>query len=193
MKIVIGLGNPGLVYRGTRHNAGATALQAFAKKHRFVFKSDRSFKSLIAEKGRGPEAVCLALPQTFMNLSGEAVVLIARRKGIAPADLLVVYDDVALPLGHLRARPAGSAGGHNGLASVIEHLKTAEVPRLRLGVGRGDDRIDLRDHVLSRFSRQEAPEVRRMVDRAAEAIDVWISQGIQPCMNLFNTKGTGEE
>lgn len=193
MKIVIGLGNPGLVYRGTRHNAGATAVGAFAKKQGLVFKSHRSFKSLIAEERSAQPPVLLVLPQTFMNSSGDAVALILRNKNIASQDILVVYDDVALPLGSLRVRPSGSAGGHNGLASVIDRLKTTQIPRLRIGIGRGDERVDLRGHVLSRFTRQEAPEVRRTIGRAAEAIDRWISQGIQPCMNLYNTKETREE
>jgi PTH1 family peptidyl-tRNA hydrolase len=193
MKIVIGLGNPGLAYRGTRHNAGATAVGAFAKSHGFVFKSNRSFKSLVAEKKAADPVVLLVLPQTFMNLSGDAVTLVLRNKNIPPEDVLVVYDDVALPLGSLRIRPSGSAGGHNGLASVIDRLKTTEIPRLRIGIGRGDEHVELKGHVLSRFTRVEAPVVRRTIERAADAIDLWISQGIQPCMNSFNTKETREE
>ena len=136
---------------------------------------------------RGPHAqVMLAKPLTFMNLSGHAVVGLAQYFRIAVADVLIVTDDVNLPLGRLRARPAGSDGGHNGLRSIIEQLGTEGVPRLRLGVGRGDLRRDLADHVLAGFDDAERDVIRVAVDRAADAVALFVSDGIEPVMNRFN-------
>jgi len=126
-----------------------------------------------------------AKPLTFMNASGEAVGALLRYFKIDPADLLVIVDEVQLPLGKLRARARGSAGGHNGLKSIIAHVGE-EFARLRLGVGRGDERRDLADHVLSRFEADEAPEVERMIARAADASETFIASGIAVVMNQFN-------
>jgi peptidyl-tRNA hydrolase, PTH1 family len=131
------------------------------------------------------EPVLVVKPTTFMNLSGQAVGEIVRYYRIAVADALIVLDEIQLPLGRLRARARGSAGGHNGLRSVIEHLGP-EVPRLRLGVGRGDARRDLADHVLARFDAEEAAEVERMIARAADAAEVFVAEGIAAVMNRFN-------
>ena len=129
--------------------------------------------------------VLLAKPLTFMNPSGQAVGELARYFKIEPADLLVVVDEVQLPLGKLRARARGSAGGHNGLKSIIAHLGD-EFARLRIGVGRGDARRDLADHVLARFDKDEAAEVERMTTRAADAAEMFITSGIAAVMNAFN-------
>ena len=137
-------------------------------------------------RGRvGPEAVLLALPQTYMNASGEAVRALCQKHDVDPSDLCVVVDEIALPLGTLRMRARGSAGGHNGLKSIIAHLGD-EFPRLRIGVGRGDQRRDLADHVLATFDKDEAAEVARMITRAADAAETFIASGIEAVMNGYN-------
>ena len=130
--------------------------------------------------------VWLVEPLAFMNLSGEAIGGLARYYRIDPADLLVICDDVALPLGRLRVRGEGSDGGHNGLKSVAAHLGTSAYPRLRIGVGRGDERRDLADHVLSRFEADERDRMASAVERAADAVEVWVESGLEPAMRTYN-------
>ena len=142
------------------------------------------FDALVA-RIRGVDPVLLAKPLTFMNSSGEAVGALLRYFKIEPVDLLVIVDEVQLPLAKLRTRARGSAGGHNGLKSIVEHLGT-DFARLRVGVGRGDDRRDLADHVLARFDRDETEAVERMTTRAADAAEVFITSGIEAVMNQFN-------
>lgn len=142
--------------------------------------------ALVARTGGPAAPLLLVKPLTFMNLSGEAVGALARYYRVAPADLLVVTDDVHLPLGRLRARSGGSAGGHNGLKSVSQHLATDEFPRLRVGVGRGDERRDLADHVLSRFDPDEQAAIEQAVARAADAVEMFVAEGIAAVMNRFN-------
>jgi PTH1 family peptidyl-tRNA hydrolase len=188
MKAIIGLGNPGPKYHGTRHNVGFAVLDELAKRAAVNFES-APVEALVA-RWRGEDIVLLAKPMTFMNASGEAVGGLLRYFKIDPADLLVVVDEVQLPLAKLRARARGSAGGHNGLKSVIAHIGE-EFSRLRLGVGRGPEAAggrarDLADHVLSRFDPDERAEVDRMIARAADAAEVFVAGGIAPVMNQFN-------
>jgi PTH1 family peptidyl-tRNA hydrolase len=136
------------------------------------------------------EPLLVAKPLTFMNRSGDAVAALSRYYDIAPADLLVVVDEVALPFGRLRARPRGSAGGHNGLKSVIDRLGTTEFSRLRLGVGRGDARRDLADHVLSKFETDEQPVLEELITRAADAAEMFAVEGIEKVMNTYNPGAT---
>jgi PTH1 family peptidyl-tRNA hydrolase len=136
----------------------------------------------------GADPLILVKPTTFMNASGEAVRDVAAFYKIAPQDLLVVVDEVQLPLGRLRLRPSGSAGGHNGLKSVVQYLGT-EFPRLRIGVGRGDARWDLADHVLSRFEKDEREIIDRAISRAADAVETFVSEGVLAAMNRFNAAG----
>ena len=187
-KLIVGLGNPGLSYGLTRHNAGAEAVLNFAKKNKFIFKADRSLKSLIAEKMFQGHAVYLLLPQTFMNLSGEAVLALARKKRIDTAHMLIVCDDVALVPGEIKIKPRGSAGGHHGLASVIEHLGTIEVARLRIGIGRPETGASLSDYVLSPFSKPERLLLKKILRDVPQAFETWILEGIDHCMNRFNGK-----
>lgn len=186
IKLIVGLGNPGAAYKKTRHNAGALAVEKLAGKNRFLFKRNRSFKSLIASGKIQGESACLALPQTFMNLSGEAVALLMRKKRILPEDILVVCDDAALPLGTFKVKAGGSDGGHNGLASIIEKLGTKDFPRLRLGIG--GTQGDLSDYVLSSFKKDEEPVMREALDKSVEIMETWLAQGIDTCMNRFNRK-----
>ena len=183
MKLIVGLGNPGGKYRGTRHNIGFAVVDELARRGRVEFDS-APVEALVA-KVRGAEPVLLAKPMTFMNASGEAVAGLTRYYRIEPADLLVVVDEAQLPLGKLRARARGSAGGHNGLKSVIAHLGE-QFARLRIGVGRGDQQRDLGDHVLARFEADEAAEVERMTTRAADASEMFITSGIEAVMNAYN-------
>jgi len=187
MKLVAGLGNPGDKYRGTRHNVGFDVVDLVAQRHGLIFDDWKSI-GLLADWRRADDRVLLMKPLSFMNLSGGA--LVAVRAFFKPDDVLVVCDDVNLPLGRLRARSSGSEGGHNGLKSVAEMLGTIEYPRLRVGVGRGDDRRDLADHVLARFDPDELRGVDDAVTRAADAVEMWISEGLSKVMNTFNRDET---
>jgi PTH1 family peptidyl-tRNA hydrolase len=184
VKLIVGLGNPGAKYRGTRHNIGFAVLDELAARRQVSFES-APVDALIA-KVRGADEVLLAKPLTFMNASGEAVGALLRYFKIEMADLLVVVDEVQLPLGKLRARVRGSAGGHNGLKSIVAHAGEA-FSRLRIGVGRGDPRRDLADHVLTRFDADEGAEVERVTSRAADAAEMFVTSGIGAVMNGFNS------
>jgi PTH1 family peptidyl-tRNA hydrolase len=184
VKAIVGLGNPGPQYKGTRHNVGFDVVDELASRASIGFESAPA-EALIAKWRRPDEAILLVKPLTFMNLSGQAVGELARYFKIEVADLIVVVDEVHLPLGKLRARSRGSAGGHNGLKSVIAHIGD-DFARLRLGVGRGGTQRNMADHVLSRFEKDEAGEVERMTKRAADAAEMFITSGIEAVMNAFN-------
>jgi peptidyl-tRNA hydrolase, PTH1 family len=181
--LIVGLGNPGAKYRDTRHNIGFAIIDEVARRAGVDFDAAPA-EALIA-KIRGVEPVLLAKPLTFMNESGRAIAELSRYYKVEIAQLLVVVDEVQLPLAKLRARPRGSAGGHNGLKSIIEHLGT-DFSRLRAGVGRGDSRRGLADHVLARFESDEKAEVARMTTRGAEAVEMFITSGIEAVMNAYN-------
>src|SRR6185436_8831083 len=185
VKLVVGLGNPGRKYAGTRHNVGFDVLDLLAARHRLEWESAPA--EALAAKWRVRSAL-LAKPLTFMNLSGQAVGDLLRFYKIDFADLVVVVDDVNLELGRLRARPGGSAGGHNGLKSLIGLLGTDQFARLRVGVGRGDARRDLADHVLAKFDADERSVVEETVGRAADAVELFLDEGIGPVMNRFNRR-----
>jgi|TARA_B100000809_G_scaffold144039_1_gene141590 PTH1 family peptidyl-tRNA hydrolase len=185
VKLIVGLGNPGDRYRGTRHNVGFDVVDLVAKRRGLVFGSCAVDALLARERGLGA-TVMLAKPTTYMNLSGVAVRDLCHYYRIDQGELLVVADDVNLPLGKLRARRHGSDGGHNGFGSIIEVLSTAKFDRLRLGVGRRDDRSDLADYVLDRFSQEERKEIDCAIERAAFAIDVFLEHGTDTMMEQFN-------
>jgi PTH1 family peptidyl-tRNA hydrolase len=189
MKLVVGLGNPGRRYAGTRHNVGFDVLDLLAGRHRLEWESAPA--EAVVAKWRAA-SVLLVKPLTFMNLSGYAVGELLRFYKIDIQDFLIVVDDVNLDLGRLRARASGSAGGHNGLKSIIAALGTEEFARLRVGVGRGDARRDLADHVLATFDPEERTEVAEAVGRAADAAELFVAEGIAPVMNRFNRKEDGE-
>lgn len=185
MKLVAGLGNPGRQYAGTRHNVGFDVIDQLTRRHRVALEA-APVNAMFGKWRRDAEVVLLVKPLTFMNLSGEAVGGLMRYFKIDVGDVLVVTDDVNLPLGRLRLRGTGSEGGHNGLRSVAQHLGTMDYPRLRIGVGRGDTRRDLADHVLAMFEPQEQPEVEHAVTRAAEAVESWVTDGLAKTMSVFN-------
>jgi PTH1 family peptidyl-tRNA hydrolase len=185
VKIIAGLGNPGDQYRRTRHNVGFDVIDELARRRGLVFEMAPA-NALQARWRREAEIVGLVKPLTLMNLSGEAIGSLSRYYKVAVVDLLVVCDDVNLPLGRLRVRPGGSDGGHNGLKSIAQHLGTIEYARLRIGVGRGDVRRDLADHVLARFEPDERAGMQEAIARAADAAEMWISDGLARVMNTFN-------
>lgn len=182
MKAIVGLGNPGREYAGTRHNIGFDVLDEVARRWHVQLRPWKSVADVAVVSNR---SVVLVAPQTYMNLSGDAVSRIAAFHKLAPTDVLVVVDEVQLPLGRLRVRRNGSAGGHNGLKSITQHIG-AEFPRLRIGVGRGDPKLDLADHVLSKFGREEREAVADLVSRAADAVELFAGEGLDVVMNRFN-------
>lgn len=220
MKLIVGLGNPGRRYGGTRHNVGFDVLDTIAGRNRLEWESaPRGIESLVTvhrdlgqrlvldaldsdglgAPGASPVAsafrrkdMLLAKPMTFMNLSGQAVGDLLRFYKIGLEDLLVIVDDTNLEVGRLRARVSGSAGGHNGLKSLIGLLGSEQFARLRVGVGRGDARRDLADHVLATFDPQERAIVAEAVGRAADAADLFVAEGIGPVMNRYNRKEDAE-
>ena len=184
--LIVFLGNPGPKYECTRHNAGFMAGDALAKKLGVSINRLR-FKALTAAAEINGEKVLLMKPQTFMNLSGEAVGQAARFYKIPPERVLVVSDEISLPLGKLRVRPKGSAGGHNGLKSIIASLGSDAFPRIRIGVGAPPHPdYDMADWVLSVFRNQDLEDMRTAADRAAEAVISYISDGPERAMNRFN-------
>jgi PTH1 family peptidyl-tRNA hydrolase len=186
VKLVAGLGNPGRRYQGTRHNVGFEVVDRLAARQRLTFEAAPA-DALQARWRRGDDdPVMLVKPLTYMNVSGEAIGTLCHFYKVALPDLLIVCDDVNLPLGRLRLRAIGTEGGHNGLRSIAARLGTIEYARLRVGVGRGDDRRDLADHVLAKFEVEELPGIGAAVDRAADAVEMWVRDGIAKAMNQFN-------
>ena len=186
--LVVFLGNPGLRYEGTRHNAGFMTADAFARKKNISINRAR-FRALTATCPVGNETVMLMKPQTYMNLSGEAVGQAARFYKIPANHVLVVSDDITLPIGALRIRTKGSAGGHNGLKNIISVLGTEEFPRIRLGVGiPPHPDYDTVDWVLSAFRDQDAVDMKDAAERAADAVECFIAQGPEKAMNLYSQK-----
>ncbi len=183
MKLLVGLGNPGPQYRDTRHNVGFRVIDEVARRWQLSDAWRERDDTLFVKKAGG---AILVKPLTFMNHSGFAVSRIRQFFQVEPAEILVVVDEAALPLGRLRARARGSAGGHNGLRSIIEQLGSEEFCRLRVGVGRGDARRDLADHVLSKFDPDERDTIVAAVQRAADASEMFVTEGIGRVMNTFN-------
>ena len=194
MKLIVGLGNPGREYRDTRHNVGFMVIDELARRYGLSFAMAPSqVPDAFVAKRYGADPLLVAKPLTFMNRSGDAVAALARYYGVESTDMLVVVDEVALPFGKLRARARGSAGGHNGLKSIVERLGTQEFPRLRLGIGRGDSRRDLADHVLSTFEPGERAELETFIARAADAAEMFAVDGIDKVMNVYNPEATAPE
>ncbi len=185
MKLVVGLGNPGRRYQGTRHNVGYLVLAELAR--RFGTPPPRSrFHGEVVEADIEGEKALLLSPTTFMNLSGVSVQEAKSFYKLPNEDLLVLCDDLNLPVGKLRVRSRGSSGGQKGLDDIIERLGSDEFSRLRVGIGAAPDGWDWADYVLSKFTPEELPEIERAVGLAAEAVAVWARQGVESCMNQYN-------
>jgi PTH1 family peptidyl-tRNA hydrolase len=189
VKLIVGLGNPGPEYSETRHNVGFWVTAELGARHHAKFRESSKWQARTARVAAGGEDVLLAEPMTFMNLSGRAVRQLVGFYKIAIADMLVMVDDADLPLGKLRIRLSGSAGGHNGLKSIIQELGTQEFSRLRIGVGRQAG--ELRNHVLGRFGADEREPIETAVKRAADAADMFVTDGILKAMNTFNAPENG--
>lgn len=184
MKIVVGLGNPGKKYEATRHNVGYMVIDGLAAGPGLSSFQSR-FDAQVAELREGDDKVLLVKPETFMNLSGRSVRQALDFYQVVPADLLIVCDDINLPLGKLRFRARGTHGGHNGLRDIQNHLGTTEYQRLRIGVD-GPPEEGAIDHVLGRFRPSEKPVIAEAVATAVQGVVLWVRQGIGPCMNEYN-------
>jgi PTH1 family peptidyl-tRNA hydrolase len=204
MKIIVGLGNPGRQYAGTRHNVGWRLLDALAVRlglagepSDFDRLSRQRFQALTLDASvdlpaGGSQKVLLLKPQTYMNLSGQAVAAAANFYQVPPEHLLVVLDDMALPVGRLRLRAGGSHGGHNGLRDIERALGTSQYPRLRLGIGAAPPGVAWQDYVLAALTRQQQHELEPAVERGVAAAWTWLQDGIAAAMNRFNVKETDE-
>ncbi|MGI6452634.1 MAG: aminoacyl-tRNA hydrolase [Syntrophomonadaceae bacterium] len=183
MKIVVGLGNPGPRYKSTRHNVGFEAVQELASRC-LVVRQESRFDALIGHANMGQEKVLLVKPMTFMNRSGNAVQPLVDWYKVDLKDLMVIYDDMDLPVGTLRIRPGGGSGGHKGMQSIIQRLGSKEFPRTRIGIGRSEH--EAIDWVLGRFTSAEKEAIDQAVKKAVDALECWIKNGIDLAMNSYN-------
>lgn len=192
MKLIVGLGNPGILYAGTRHNIGFEVIKRLARAKKVVLRKERGIKALAGRCRKDGGSVVLAMPLTFMNLSGEAVKQLLRRYEADLADLLVVCDDLDLELSRIKIRPSGSSAGQRGVKSVIDSLKSDKFARLRVGIGRPREGIEPADFVLKRFNRREKESVSRAIEDAMSCCSLWAEEGIEKAMNIYNRKDTKE-
>ena len=182
--LIVGLGNPGPEYAGTRHNVGFEVIDCLASRHHIPLHR-RTLRALFGEGVVEGHLVILAKPMTYVNRSGEAVGAIARHYQISPENIVVIVDDIALPTGKLRLRLKGSSGGHNGLESIQQHLRTMEYPRVRIGVGAAQPGTMV-EHVLSRFRPEEQTLISVAIERAADAVEAALREGFEKAMNTYN-------
>ena len=188
MRLIVGLGNPDRKYEHTRHNLGFMAVQELARQHKGDFHKSAAINGLTARISVGSNSCSLLLPSTYMNNSGAAVKAAAVKSAIALEDILVVYDDMALPFESMRIRPHGSDGGHNGIKSIISHLGGKDFARLRLGIGRPRPGLDPADYVLNDFTAGEKKTLPDFINKALMCVHSWVTQGVEEAMNQFNTK-----
>lgn len=189
MKLIVGLGNPGLIYAGSRHNIGFSVIKSLARSLKSALKRDRSIFSITGASSLGRHGIILAMPQAFMNLSGIAVKALLKKYRATPENLLVVCDDLDLEPGRIKLRPFGTSGGHRGLESIIEQIGTREFSRLRIGIGRPPGSTDAARYVLTGFSRREKPLIDEVKERAVACALSWVEKGTEETMNMFNVKG----
>ena len=182
MKLIAGLGNPGLRYKNTRHNVGFLVVNEISRKFKIPLKK-RKYKGLLGRGSIKAEKVILFMPQTYMNRSGEAIREAVKKEKISFGDILVIYDDIDLKLGLMRFRKKGRSAGHKGLESIIESLRTTEIPRLKVGIGKGADVVDF---VLSPFDREEEPLLKGVIKEAVACATTWIEAGADKAMTRFN-------
>lgn len=192
MKLVVGLGNPGSRYADSRHNVGFRVVDVLAGRWGVELgRPDRRFAGYLGQVPVGGQPVLLLKPTTYMNLSGQSVAAVWRFYKLERTDVLVIYDDLDLPLGQLRVRASGTAGGHKGMDDVIRQLGSLEVARVRVGIGRVHPAAATA-YVLSRFEQDEQPVVAEALERAAAAVECWLREGIVATMNRFNRRPAGE-
>ncbi len=191
--VIMGLGNPGPAYAGTRHNVGFRCADDFALRHGVRFARNACGAQL-AELELADAHVVIAKPRTFMNLSGRSALALTHALGISPENLVVVYDDVDLPLGRLRVRPSGGSGGHNGVRSILEALDTDKFPRVRVGIGRPDEpgstgwsEASLIDYVLTSFTAEQETIIEEAISRVSDILDCIVEEGIDAAMSRFNS------
>ena len=185
MKLVVGLGNPGEAYEGTRHNLGFMVLDRLAARYGTSVDVKKK-KSMIGRFRLGKERVMLLKPQTFVNLSGEAVLYMASFLRIMPENIVVICDDINLPLGKIRIRKYGSSGGHNGIKSLIQFLRSDNFPRIRIGIGNPQDTQKLESYVLDKFSPEELQVLDPIVEKVCTAIEAVVNGEIETAMNTYN-------
>ena len=189
MKLIVGLGNPGKIYRDSRHNVGFSLVKTLSRIYKIPLKKDNHAFSLSGKGQIEGKNLMLALPFTFMNLSGIAVSALLKKYRIDLENLMVVCDDLDLGIGTMKIKPSGSSGGHRGLESIIDSLGSQEFCRLRIGIGRPlNKNIDAVDYVLSSFTRKEKEEIKEIVERACDCLRVWITKGMIETMNIFNRR-----
>ena len=187
LRLVVGLGNPGAEYARTRHNAGFLVVEEYAARASVQWNFEKKFNARVAKVERGGLKLLLVEPQTFMNASGEAVEALANFYRIGTPDVLVVVDDADLTFGEIRLRPKGSSGGHHGLESIEKHLGTRDYARLKVGIGRtADGQREITNYVLGKFSSAETKLLEKILQRAANQVECWASEGAEKAMNQFN-------
>jgi len=185
-KLIVGLGNPGPQYTWTRHNFGFLVLDALAARYKAFWRNSAANHGLLAKAEIENSQLLFLMPMTFMNNSGLSVKTLTARKGIAPEDMLVICDDLSLSFGAMRLRPAGSAGGHNGLKSIIGHIASDQFARLRMGIGDEKGAVDTVDYVLAHFTPAEKKVLPDLINHALDCVTCWVTEGAQVAMNRFN-------
>lgn len=185
--LVVGLGNPGDDYARTRHNVGAEVVELLATRHGAKLKQGKE-RARVDEVRIGAKRVALAIPTTYMNDSGESVGLLARRYGVEPEQVVIVHDELDLPVAALKVKSGGGLAGHNGLRSIKSHLHSDEFQRVRIGVGKPVSKERGADHVLNRFGKRERTEIDVTIENAADAVEMIVAEGVDPAMNRYNTR-----
>lgn len=185
-KLIVGLGNPGEIYRESRHNIGRCVVKGLARQFKIKLSKDKSVLSKVGCSRIKNKDFIIAYPVVFINLSGESVSLLLEKYKVLKENLLVICDDLDLDIGRVRLRPKGSSGGHKGLNSIIEYLGTADFARLRIGIGRPLSKNRIKDFVLSRFDKKDGALIKKALDRAIDCCRVWLSEGIIHAMDRFN-------
>jgi PTH1 family peptidyl-tRNA hydrolase len=184
--LIVGLGNPGSKYARTRHNAGFLLVEHLAERWRIHWTEEKKFSSKVAKTERGGQKLTLCQPQTFMNCSGKAVSALSDFFKVAATKIIVAVDDADIPLGEIRLRKSGSSGGHHGLEDIEKRLGTREFARLRIGIGRRDGVREITNYVLGQFSSEEHELLEKILNRAADQVESWLSEGIDKAMSKFN-------
>lgn len=192
MKLIVGLGNPGDIYKDSRHNIGFLTIRALAKDYAIALKKEKGIACLSGRGKIGAEPVFLAMPLTFMNLSGVAVKALLKRYKIDLDSLLVVCDDLDLEIGRIKIKSSGSSGGHHGLNSIIDLLASDKFCRLRVGIGRPYIARDPAKYVLSRFTKREQAQFKGIIEKASCCCETWVTKGAQQAMNTFNKRSNND-